>query len=195
MANFAKGEEAWKEFNFEFEVVFGAESTELLHVLKFFETATDEFDTDKVRAHSDPDQADQIDIEKIWSELYEVLAGLTVGEAKMMVRNVSSQDGIFVWHRLYLHHNLRTMFRVLRIRREAMHSRPVESLISSIVEWEDRWDRMAGEHKTTMPAVRRMAALMELCPPDVQDMIYQNVGDVRGDHERLKQRIISWGGE
>ena len=38
---------------------------------------------------------------------------------------------------------------------------------------------MAKEHKDPLPPVIwKMAALMELCPPEVQDMIYQNVDDL-----------------
>ena len=33
---------------------------------------------------------------------------------------------------------------------------------------------------------------MELCPADVQDMVYQTIGDVREEYERLKQKIPSW---
>ena len=56
---------------------------------------------------------------------------------------------------------------------------------------EDRWNRMAKEHKDPLPVIWKMAALMELCPPEVQDMIYQNVDEVNEDYDKLKQKIVT----
>ena len=112
-----------------------------------------------------------------------------------MVRNIISQDGIQAWHRLYRHYNRRTFARVLRVHKEAMHPKPVKDLsmlISQIVEWEDRWNRIAKQHKDPLPVIWKMAALMELCPMEVQDMIYQNVDEVNEDYDKLKQKIITW---
>ena len=96
---------------------------------------------------------------------------------------------------MYLHHNRRTFARVLRMHREAMHPKPVkdmEALISHIVEWEDRWNRMAKEHMDPLPVIWKMAALMELCPPEVQDMMHQNVDAVNEDYDKLMQKIVTW---
>ena len=50
---------------------------------------------------------------------------------------------------------------------------------------------MAKEYPS-VPILWKMAALMELCPADVQDMVYQTIDDVHEDYERLKQKILSW---
>ncbi len=63
-----------------------------------------------VRAH-DEAKADQMDLERQAKEPFEVLAMTTEGEAKLMVRNVTSQGGILAWRRLYSYHNRRTMAR------------------------------------------------------------------------------------
>ena len=193
MTKFAKGEENWKEWNFDFYVILGSLSPELVENLKVLESILEETGMGKVRA-MDPERADRMRLEKLARELYEVLVLTTEGEAKMMIRNISDQDGILAWHRLYRHYNRRTLARVLRIHREAMHpksSRNVENLISDIVEWEDRWERMAKEYPA-VPVLWKMAALMELCPNDVQDMVYQTIDDVHEDYEKLKQKIVSW---
>ena len=52
--------------------------------------------------------------------------------------------------------------------REALHPKAVhdlKQLISKVVEWEEKLDRMAAEHKETLHVIWKMAALMELCPP------------------------------
>ena len=193
MTKFAKGEENWKEWNFDFYVILGSVSPELVENLKVLESILEETGMGKVRA-LDPARADRMNLEKLARELYEVLVLTTEGEAKMMIRNIADQDGILAWHRLYRHYNRRTLARVLRIHREAMHpksSRSVENLISDIVEWEDRWEKMAKEYPA-VPVLWKMAALMELCPNDVQDMVYQTIDDVHEDYEKLKQKIVSW---
>ena len=110
---FAKGEEEWKEFYFDVGVILGTESPSMLKILRVIEASPgmEEFDAAAVRSH-DEGKADAMELEKQSQELFEVLAMITEGEAKLMVRNVSSQDGIMAWQRLYRHHNRRTMARV-----------------------------------------------------------------------------------
>ena len=70
-------------------------------------------------------------------------------------------------------------------------SRNFENLISDIVDWVDKWARMEKEYPA-LPVLWKTAALMELCPNDVQDMVYQTIDDVHEDYEKLKQKILSW---
>lgn len=194
LAKFSRGEENWREYNFELGVILGSESPEMLHTLKVLESATAEADTAAVRA-ADEARADSMDLEKLSKELYEILVITTEGEAKLMVRNTPLQDGVLAWHRLYRHYNRRTFARVLRVHKEAMHPKPVKNLnqlISHVVEWEDKWNAMAKEHKDPLPVIWKMAALMELCPVEVQDMVYQNVDEFKEDYDKLKQKIITW---
>ena len=175
-------------------MTLGSESPEISRVLKVLETISEEMNTPKVK-EMDPDLADRIDIDKVSKELSETLVMLTEGEAKMMIRGVATQDGILAWHRLYRHYNRRTLARVLRMHREAMHPKVVTdigSLISRIVNWEDKWARMAKEHTGEPPALWKMAAFMELCPAEVQNIVYQSIDEVSEDYEKMKQRVASW---
>jgi hypothetical protein len=116
VAKFCRGEDEWKEFYFDVGVILGTESPEMLKILRAIEArpGTDEFDTKVVRTH-DEQKADQMEFERQSQELFEVLAMITEGEAKLMVRSVLTQGGIVAWERLYRHHNRRTMARVLRM--------------------------------------------------------------------------------
>ncbi len=78
-------------------------------------TVPEEYDVAAVRIH-DEAMADQMEFEKQSKELFEVLAMITNGEAELMVRSVTSQDGIVAWQRLYRHNNTRTMARVRNAR-------------------------------------------------------------------------------
>ena len=152
---FAQGEAQWKEFHFDFGVLIGAEYLPLLDTLKVVEQMTDETDTPMVRA-LDGEHADRLDLEKVSKELYEVLVTITEGEANLMVKNVINNDGVLAYHRLYRHYNRRTLARVLRMTREALHPKAVhdlKQLISKVVEWEDKLARMAAEHKETLPVI------------------------------------------
>ena len=87
------------------------------------------------------------------------------------------------------------MARVLRMHNEAMHPKPVKDinqLISSIVTWEDKWSRMAKERTIDLPQLWKIAAFIELCPTEVQDMIYQTIDEVQENYEKVKQRVVSW---
>ena len=187
---FAQGEAPWKECHFDFGVLIGAEYPPLLDTLKVVEQMTDKTDTPMVRA-LDGEHADRLDLEKVSKEVYEVLVTITEGEVKLMVENVPNNDGVLAYHRLHRHYNQRTLSRVLRKTRDALHPKAVQDLklTSKVVEWEDKWARMAAERNETLPVIWKMAALMELCrhpPPhthDVQDVMYQNVDGVSEDYD------------
>ncbi len=88
---------------------------------------TEEMSTLKLK-EMDRDVTDRMNIDKVSKELFETLVMLTEGEAKMMVRGVATQDGILAWHRLYRHYSRRTLARVLRRHREAMHPKVVSDI-------------------------------------------------------------------
>ena len=67
LQKFGKGEDNWKDYNFELGVILG-----MLETLKFMETSTDEMDTATIRA-MDESRADRMNIEKVSKGLYEVL--------------------------------------------------------------------------------------------------------------------------
>ena len=153
MTKFAKGEDDFKDWNFDFVVALRSECLELLHNVKVIETMPEEM---TIRSVYDLefDRAGRMGLDKHSKELYEVLVMITEGEVKMMIRSVPDQDGILAWHRLYRHYNRITFSRVLRIHREAMHPKPssdIWNVISNIVEWEDKWTRMAKEHPSVPP--------------------------------------------
>ena len=75
-----------------------------------------------------------------------------------------------------------------------MHPKPSSDIgnsISNIVEWEDKWTRMAKKFPSVL-ILRKMTVLMKVCPADVQDMVCQAIDDVHEDYERLEQKILSW---
>ena len=115
----------------------------------------------------------------------------TEGEAKLMVKAVDTHDGVLAWQKLYRHFNRRTLARILRAHREVMHpkgQKDMTNLISAILEWEDKWRKMEkGEKAGAIPVLWKMAAFMEVCPKEVQDIVYQSIDEIGEDYEKLKQ--------
>jgi hypothetical protein len=66
------------------------------------------------------------------------------------------------------------------------------SLISRIVDWEDKWARIEKEHTGELPVLWKMAALMDLRAAEVENMVYQSIDGVNEDYEEMKQRAVSW---
>ena len=191
LQKFGKGEDSWKDYNFELGVILGSESPDMLETLKFMETSADEMDTATVGA-MDESRADHMNIEKVSKELYEVLVVTTEGEAHgPQHRDPGRHPGLAPVVPAVQPQDVREG------PEDAPGSHAPEAgeghggALSHIVEWEDRWNRMAKEHKDRLPVVWKMAALMELCPSEVQDMIYQNV-EVKEDYDKLKQKIVTW---
>ncbi len=61
-----------------------------------------------------------------------------------------------------------------------MHPKAVTDigrLISRVVDWKDKWARMAKEHRGELPVMWKMAAFMELCPAEVQNMVCRSIDE------------------
>ncbi len=80
----------------------------MLRVSKVIETITEEMSTSNVKG-LDRDVADRMNIDELSRELCETLVMLTEKEAKMMIRGVTTQDGMLAWHRSYRHYDRRTL--------------------------------------------------------------------------------------
>ena len=191
MSKFSKGEENWKDRSFDFGVTLDSACSDMKETLRVIETVQEDMDVEKVTA-LDTERAANMNLNKLSKELYEVLVMLTEGEAKIMVRNVRNNDGMVAWHQMYKHYNKRTLGRVLRAHREVMHPRKttdLNNLISAIMEWEDKWAKMEKDYskEIKLPPMCKMAALMDVCPEEVQDVIYQNMDEVHEDYERARQ--------
>ena len=135
-AEVRQGEDNWKAYNFELIVILSSESPDMLETLKFMETSADEMNIATIRA-MDESRTDRMNIEKVSKKLYEAFVVTAEGKARIMVRNIATQDGIQAWHGLYRHCNRKTFARVLRMHWEAMNPKLVkdlEALISHILE-------------------------------------------------------------
>ena len=192
---FSHGEAEWQEWSFDYKTALGAQSVDMREYLEAVEKHADIVAYESA-AQWNPEKASHVNLMKLNAELYDTLVLTTDGEAKLMVKASAAGDGIQAWSRLCRHFNKRTVARMLRLHREVMHPKQValDNLVSAIMEWEEKWRRMEAEMVggTAIPQIWKMGAFLELCPTDVQDLVFQNLNDIGEDYGKLMQKVVAF---
>jgi hypothetical protein len=132
-------------------------------------------------------------------EFYEILCMLTSGDAKTLVRNVTSCDGFTTWQVLKKTYARTTLAKSLRRYREAVNPKQVKNvveIVGAVAKWEGEVKEVEKAEGLVMPPMIRMAALTEICTDEIRDMIFQNVDECGADKEQtyrlMRDKIISW---
>ena len=112
---------------------------------------------------------------------YDVLCMLTLGEAKSVIREVSGGDGIAAWQALAKSYARRTLARVLR---RSMNP-------GVIARREAKWKELERTEGVRLPDMVKVAALTELFPPDIRDLIFETV-DYSLTFDTMTEKVISW---
>lgn len=195
VGKFSHGEGSWGEWSFDFKTALGAQSVELKAYLQGIERQTEVIKYARAVA-MDEERAEKVNLEKLSAELYEMLVMMTEGEAKLIVKACIAGDGLEAWSRLQKHYSKRTVARLLRLHREVMYPKQAElgQLVTAIMEWEDKWRRMEVEMnvKDKIPEIWKMGAFLELCPVEVQNLIFQNLNEIGEDYGALMQKVVSF---
>jgi hypothetical protein len=187
------GEEAWREWEFDFRTAVRAMST---HTAAAMEKAVQQPDILTTGHMIEMGDVDGLypDMQRRSVELFEVLCGLMTGDAKMLIRETN--DGIMAWQILAKTYSRRTMARVLRKYREATLPKQVETkdLVGAIAKWESGVKALERE-EGVLPDMVKLAALTEICPAEIRDMIYQNCEVGHGGrvpYLEIKEKVVSW---
>ena len=80
-------------------------------------------------------------------------------------------------------------------RRTLLHPKAVhdlKQLMSKVVDWEDKMGQDGGRTQGNTSCDLEDGGVDGASPPDVQDVVYQNVDGVSEDCDKLKQRILVW---
>ena len=157
-------------------MAWGSERLELLNNLKVIETMPEEMTTRNVY-DLDVARADRMGLDRLSKELHEVLVMTTEGEAKMIFAADLGLAPV-----------------VPQLQSENVGPSFANPRLTSGIDLERRGvggqEDEGGQGVLSVPILWKMAALMELCPSDVQDMVYQTIDDVHEDYERPKQKIL-----
>ena len=122
-------------------------------------------------------------------EMYSVLARYTSSEALTIVKkSVTEMDGLGAWARLHANCSTRTLGRMFRVQREVV---PVRL---AIIQWEEKWKAMTSElgGDAKIPDLRRMSALLEICPKDVKEQMLMRLDKIGENYESFKAKVISY---
>ena len=116
----------------------------------------------------------------------------------MLVKSAENQDGIAAWQKLSKHFNRRTLARALRAHQKVMHpaaEKDPKKLLNAILEWEENWQQMEKESNVSgagVPMMWKMGAFLQLCPPDIRDVVFQQVDEIGEDYGKLKAKVVAW---
>ena len=190
------GESQWRAWSTDIKMVLNSVFPSLVKVLNLTEGANNgkEITGQKAEHALVEEELEQefVGLTARSLELYEVLHLLTEGEAKLLIMTSSGGDGIRAWQLLALQYARPTLARSLRQLREVLNPKQLmaSGLIAGIAAWEAKLHEVErGGEK--LSEVIKLAGLTELCPFEVREMVFQNLG-IDGDYKTMKEKIVSW---
>ena len=126
-------------------------------------------------------------------ELYEVLFTLTNGEARLVIKDAGGGDGFRAWGILNTLYNKRSLGKVLRMYRDVMIPRQVslEEVMGELGRWDVRVRELEAAEGEAVPEKFKLAALAEMCPDEVRDLIYAHVDGGSG-YRHMRDLVAGW---
>ena len=188
---FPGAEDEWKAREFDFKVSARAADAILVEAMEVAEIESKDI-TAADFSELEDEKWDGLE-DKSW-QLYDILCMLTSGEAKSVIRIVPGGDGIAACQALAKSYARRTLARVLRRYREVMNpvsAKDLSEVVGVIARWETKWKELERTEGVRLPDMVKMAALTELWPPDMRDLIFQTV-DSGLKFDTMKEKVISW---
>ena len=115
-------------------------------------------------------------IKKRTVELFDVLTLMIEGEGAAIVQSISDCDGLGAWQKVYRNYNMvstaKTMSKVIQV-----VSPPkvidLTTMRGSTEHWETQERELETETSAKIPEVFRMTNLTTMCPPSIQDYVFQ----------------------
>ena len=188
--NFGGKEEQWADFEFQFLNVVRSKQPTVAKVIEWVGKQK-EFDTDDVQLEfnfDDPEELNSVGI-----ELYEILALLVQGDALTLLRNDAERNGLKSWHKLTKKYNPRNPGRGLIALIQVVtpgRAKNYNELPNMIEKWEGLVTQMERDYNETMSDKMRAAILTGMCPHDLQEMVFQQMGETT-EYKGVKERITS----
>ena len=187
MAVFQGDDRSWRDWSFQFRAALRGADRDLLEVLKWVEMAPNDTKADDVETQF----LDDYEVERWGAELYDVLCALVGGEALTIVRAESGMNGFMAWKSLYRRYNPITPAKALAVMMEVMNP-PKEKEASRVPKAIDEWDMKVAvlqrEFNEKLSDRMKTALMLSMCPPDLQDVLYQHAGELKS-YEEARDRM------
>ena len=164
----------WKQWSFQFRTRLRATSMDTWKLMIYTEKSANEVEV--VALDEDPRLAD-VDVSLLGAALYDVLATITKGEAFMVVQGAQEAGGLEAWRRLNEKYSPNTPAAALTALKRVMNPVRVKhfkELPKRIEEWEIQVQNLAKEHDEKLSERMKVAAILQMCPTDIEDIVYQN---------------------
>ena len=131
------------------------------------------------------------------AELFDVLIGLTSGEALTVVRGIGDMNGYFAWKKLCERFNPNTPAKALALMMQVM-SPKAQTETSRIPQAIDEWDlkvlSLEKEFGEKLSDKMKTALMLSMVPGDLQDMMYQQAAtfkDYPDARARMKGLVLN----
>ena len=109
----------------------------------------------------------------------------------MLVQGVTSLNGFEAWGKLYRRYNPVTPARALQAMIGVMvpgRVKDIRELPGEIEKWEGKVLMLVREYQENLSERMKVAAVTSMCPPDVQDLIFQQ-GDKLDNYSKVRDQI------
>ena len=192
VAKLSNGDQ-WEDWAFDFKIATGTISPEMKRCLEVIEAMPEDMNIEAVTA-LDPERAAKIGLQQRAAELFQILVLKSEGEAKLLTKAVSGEDGLKAWQMLYRHYHRKTFAKSIRDHRDVLYPKMLKSMkevVTGVMEWEDRMAKLEKTYQV-VPEMLKVAALVEMMPAEVKDMVYMTAGDMSESYIKLKQKIFAW---
>lgn len=179
---------AWGDWAFGLKRAARTQSREVYQILEEVEKRT-ELDEIQLAA-----ELVDVEVEKMSSEMYDILCQTVSGEAMAIVRSVEDFRGFTAWQKLHQKYNPRTMARAIRLMGEVASPGNVKDLkdvTAAIQKWEGKVKVLQTEFNERMSDQMKIAILTSFLPTVIQDYVYQNVTEKTLLAE-IVEKVKSW---
>jgi hypothetical protein len=188
---FTGEERHWKEWHFQFKAATRSADRHTADILDWVERYPDTTMGDLEDKYNDEFDDNDDHLQRLASEMYDVLCSVTTGEAMTIVRAETTMNGFMAWKALYARFNPMTPARTLALLMEVM-SPPRHKDVNLIMKAMDLWtlkiNTLEKEHQEKLSANMKKAVLLSMLPVDLQDMIYQNA-ETEQTFEEVREKV------
>jgi hypothetical protein len=189
IGTFQGGEEEWTEWAYVFQSAVDGSSPDALQAMQ----RALEGNVEIPMGQLNDDVGLAFDVPKLGRELHNILARKCQGEAGQIVRGVDSRDGFIAWRRLYNRYNPKTLARAMMHMAKVVTPQKVtdlKALEQNIAEWERKVKKLEVDYDEGIKPGMKMAIFTSMCPPSIQDVIYQKIDTIR-DYIPLRDSVLT----
>jgi hypothetical protein len=186
VAKFDGKESGWRQWAFQFRVATTAALMEKVQGMKDVANIEDLVLGDEYQGLAE-------EMTEKATELYDILCLQCEGEALQVVQSITDMDGFAAWQKLHKVCNSQTIAKVMaKVMAVVAPPRVVDlrTMVRCVEDWEAKGRELKTETGEEVPEKFMMAILTTMCPPSVQDWIFQQTTEGT-KYPELRDKVLS----